>query len=93
MAEPTYFVTDIEATGFRPGENSILSFATVAVSGAGEERGRFEAVLTELPGAGWEPGTCSPSSSAARHRRRPAEEGVDLARFHHVKVMNRHFSR
>jgi hypothetical protein len=52
-----YFVTDIEATGFWPGRNSMLSFATVAVTDGGVERGRFEAVLTELPGAGWHPGT------------------------------------
>jgi DNA polymerase III epsilon subunit-like protein len=57
MAEPTYCVTDIESTGFRPGPTSMLSFATVAVTGAGEERGRFEAVLAELPGATWDPGT------------------------------------
>jgi hypothetical protein len=53
----TYLVTDIEASGFRPGRNSMLSFATVAVSATGDERGRFEAVLAELPGAGWDPGT------------------------------------
>jgi hypothetical protein len=52
-----YFVTDIEASGFRPGINSMLSFATVAVTGNGAERGRFEAVLDELPGATWDPGT------------------------------------
>ena len=53
----TYVVTDIEATGFRPGRNSMLSFASVAVTGSGEECGRFEAVLAELPGGQWEPGT------------------------------------
>ncbi len=55
----TYVVTDIEATGFRPGRNSMLSFAAVAVTGTGEELGRFEAVLAELPGAEWDPGTRS----------------------------------
>jgi hypothetical protein len=55
--DATYFVTDIEATGFWPGRHSMLSFATVAVSGAGDERGRFEAVLAELPGGEWHPGT------------------------------------
>src|SRR5262245_15924058 len=35
----------------------MLSFATVAVTGQGEGRGRFEAVLAELPDAGWHPGT------------------------------------
>src|SRR5262249_50383655 len=44
-------------SGFWPGRNSMLSFATVAVSGAGEERGRFEAVLEELPGSEWNPQT------------------------------------
>jgi hypothetical protein len=52
-----YCVTDIEATGPRPGRHSMLAFATVAVTAGGEERGRFEAVLAELPGAGWDPGT------------------------------------
>ncbi|MBA8794111.1 hypothetical protein FHX74_001716 [Friedmanniella endophytica] len=52
-----YFVTDIECTGFRPGDNSMLSFATVAVTAEGEELDRFEAVLAELPGADWNPGT------------------------------------
>jgi hypothetical protein len=55
--DATYFVTDIECSGLRLGEHSMLSFATVAVSATGEERGRFEAVLAELPGATWEPGT------------------------------------
>jgi hypothetical protein len=53
----TYLVTDIEATGFRPGQHSMLSFATVAVTASGEERGRFEAVLAELSGGSWHPGT------------------------------------
>jgi DNA polymerase III epsilon subunit-like protein len=57
MTATLYFVTDIEASGFRPGRHSMLSFATVAVTDAGEERGRFEAVLAELPDAEWDPGT------------------------------------
>ena len=55
--DATYLVTDIEATGFRPGQHSMLSFATVAVTATGRERGRFEAVLAELPGSSWHPGT------------------------------------
>jgi hypothetical protein len=55
--DAVYFVTDIEATGFWPGRSSMLSFATVAVTAMGEERGRFEAVLAVLPGAAWNPGT------------------------------------
>jgi hypothetical protein len=54
MTAATYFVTDIECSGFRPGRHSMLSFATVAVTATGEERGRFEAVLAELPDAGWD---------------------------------------
>jgi len=56
---PTYVVTDIEATGPTPGVHSMLSFASVAVTGYGEERGRFEGVLAELPGGLWDPGTRS----------------------------------
>ncbi len=56
MAEPepqewTYVVTDIEVDGPHPGPNSMRSFASVAVTADGVERGRFEAVLRELPGA------------------------------------------
>jgi DNA polymerase III epsilon subunit-like protein len=53
----TYVVTDIEATGFTPGRHSMMSFASVAVSGDGTEHGRFEATLAELPGSEWDPGT------------------------------------
>ena len=55
--DATYFVTDIECSGFRLDQSSMLSFATVAVTALGEERGRFEAVLAELPGSMWDPGT------------------------------------
>jgi DNA polymerase III epsilon subunit-like protein len=55
--DATYFVTDIECSGFRLDRHSMISFATVAVTGTGEERGRFEAVLAELSGATWDPGT------------------------------------
>jgi hypothetical protein len=55
--DAVYFVTDIECSGLRLDQHSMISFATVAVTGTGEERGRFEAVLAELPGAGWDPGT------------------------------------
>ncbi len=53
----TYVVTDIEATGFTPGRHSMISFASVAVTGDGNEIGRLEVVLAELPGAEWDPGT------------------------------------
>lgn len=40
-----YFVTDIEADGPSPSENSMLSFATVVVREDGKFAGEFEAVL------------------------------------------------
>jgi hypothetical protein len=55
--DATYFVTDIECSGFRLDEHSMLSFATVAVTAGGDERGRFEAVLSQRPGEPWDPGT------------------------------------
>ena len=53
----TYVVTDIEVDGPHPGPNSMRSFASVAVSAAGVEHGRFEAVLEPLPGAAPNPDT------------------------------------
>lgn len=50
MAEPVYLVTDIECDGPWPGPNSMISFASVAVTAAGLEQGAFEAVLEPLPG-------------------------------------------
>ena len=35
LSDPVYIVTDIEADGPTPGKNSMLSFASVAVTGAG----------------------------------------------------------
>lgn len=55
--DATYFVTDIECDGFIPGANSLLSFATVACTGSGEELGRYECVLAGLPGAAPSPDT------------------------------------
>jgi hypothetical protein len=51
MDDPVFVVTDIECDGPRPGENSMLAFAAVAVSANGEPRGEFQAVLEPLPGA------------------------------------------
>ena len=51
MSERVYVVTDIEVDGFMPGPNSMLSFASVAVTASGEQVGEFEAVLERLPGA------------------------------------------
>jgi DNA polymerase III alpha subunit (gram-positive type) len=52
-----YVVTDIEADGPWPGANSMISFASVAVTARGEEQGIFEAVLRPLPGAAANPDT------------------------------------
>ncbi len=52
-----YVVTDIEVDGPWPGPNSTRSFASVAVTADGQERGTFEAVLEPLPGAAPSPDT------------------------------------
>ncbi|TDB79743.1 hypothetical protein [Micromonospora sp. KC721] len=52
-----YVVTDIEVDGPWPGPNSMRSFASVAVTGDGEELASFEAVLEPLPGAAPNPDT------------------------------------
>jgi hypothetical protein len=57
MAEAVYIVTDIEADGPAPGRNSMLAFASVAVTADGEEKGAFEAVLAPLPSAEVDPDT------------------------------------
>ncbi|MEV4351351.1 exonuclease [Actinoplanes sp. NPDC049596] len=57
MSDLIYVVTDIEADGPWPGANSMLSFASVAVDGNGNEVGEFETVLEPLPGAAANPDT------------------------------------
>lgn len=57
MERAVYMVTDIECDGPTPGRNSMLAFASVAVTADGEARGRFEAVLEPLPGAERDPET------------------------------------
>lgn len=52
-----YISTDIEADGPIPGPNSMLSFASVALDGAGKEIGTFSANLETLPGAVADPKT------------------------------------
>lgn len=52
-----YVVTDCEFDGPTPGENSMLSFGSVAVSASGSILGEFEAVLEPLEGAVSDPGT------------------------------------
>lgn len=57
MADAVYIVTDIEADGPTPGRNSMIAFASVAVTAKGEEKGVFEAVLQPLAGAAPDPDT------------------------------------
>jgi hypothetical protein len=52
-----YVVTDCEFDGPVPGEHSMLSFGSVALSETGETLGEFEAVLASLDGAKTDPGT------------------------------------
>ncbi|MEM7424943.1 MAG: DNA polymerase III subunit epsilon [Pseudomonadota bacterium] len=46
-----YVVTDVEVDGPVPGLNSMLCFASVAISPDGEEIGTFETVIEPLEGA------------------------------------------
>jgi hypothetical protein len=57
MAQAVYVVTDIECDGPTPGRNSMIAFASVAVTAEGEEKGVFEAVLEPLPDAVVDPET------------------------------------
>jgi hypothetical protein len=52
-----YVSTDVETDGPIPGENSMLSFASVAYDGAGKELAVFSANLDLLPGAKPDPRT------------------------------------
>lgn len=52
-----YAVTDIETDGPEPGQNSMLSFASVAVDKAGMVIDQFEGCLQPLKGATSDPGT------------------------------------
>jgi hypothetical protein len=52
-----YIVTDCEFDGPTPGQNSMLSFGSVAVSADGVKLGEFEAVLKPLQGAVVDPVT------------------------------------
>ncbi|MGH6966392.1 MAG: hypothetical protein ACREE0_18055 [Phenylobacterium sp.] len=80
MDHAVYIVTDIECDGPAPGRNSMLSFASVAVTAEGEEKGVFEAVLAALPGAEPDPEThawfqTQPQAwAAATHNPRPPEQ-------------------
>lgn len=81
MSDLVYVVTDVELDGFSPGDNSMLSFASVAVTASGRQIGEFEAVLDTLPGASPEPGTMAwwstqpPAAwAAARENPEPPEQ-------------------
>ena len=50
-------MTDIETDGPAPGPNSMIAFASVAVTAAGRQIDEFEAVLEPLPHAQPDPGT------------------------------------
>jgi hypothetical protein len=52
-----YVSTDVETDGPIPGENSMLSFASVAYDGGGKELATFTANLDILPGAKPDPRT------------------------------------
>lgn len=52
-----YIVTDGEFDGLVPGHNSMLSFASVAMTAKGENLGEFEATLKPLEGAHQAPDT------------------------------------
>lgn len=57
MVERIFVVTDIETDGPAPGPNSMIAFASVAVTAAGRQIDEFEAVLEPLPHAQPDPGT------------------------------------
>ena len=55
MKNPIYVVTDVEVDGPVPGENSMLSFASVAITETGKELGHFQTTLTPLDDANPDP--------------------------------------
>lgn len=83
VSAPAFVVTDIEVDGPWPGPNSMRSFASVAVTAAGDHSGEFEAVLDPLPGAQPDPNTYAwfqtvPQAWAAATRSpRPAPAVMD----------------
>ena len=86
MERAVYIVTDVECDGPTPGRNSMLAFASVAVTTAGEPSGVFEAVLEPLPAGQRDPQTWTwwlsrPDALAAATRdpRPPTEVMVEFA--------------
>ncbi len=79
---PLYVVTDIEVDGPNPGENSMLSFASVAVDSDCKEFDEFQAVLEPLDGAKSDPVTMAwfrsqpEALAAATHNPKPAAEVI-----------------
>jgi DNA polymerase III epsilon subunit-like protein len=59
LSQPIYVVTDIEADGPIPGENSMLAFASVAIDHDGREHSSFEAVVAPLADCRPDAGTMS----------------------------------
>lgn len=56
---PCYVVTDVEVDGPIPGQNSMLSFASVAIDAHGAAVNDFEATLTPLDDGAADPDTMS----------------------------------
>jgi DNA polymerase III alpha subunit (gram-positive type) len=81
-ARTIYIVTDIECDGGNPGANSMIAFASVAVSDDGARLGEFEAVLEPLEGASRDPNTMKwwserPAAwSAATRNPAPAKDAM-----------------
>lgn len=83
--DTTYVVTDIECDGPWPGPNSMIAFASVAVTADGTEKAAFEAVLAGLPGAAPNPDTYAwfqtqPEAWAAATKD-PRDPGVVMREF------------
>ncbi len=78
--ETLYIVTDIEADGIYPGRNSMMAFASVAVSLPFRVHGQFEAVLTPLDDCAADPATMAwfatqpKALAAAQHNPKPADQ-------------------
>jgi hypothetical protein len=86
--DTTYVVTDIEADGPWPGPNSMIAFASVAVTADGVEHSTFEAVLRGLPGAApdaetyaWFQTQPEDWAAATKDPREPGEVMADYVRW------------
>jgi hypothetical protein len=80
-----FFVTDIEADGPNPGKNSMLSFATVAMTLPFKIEGTFSATIRPLPDCQPDPGTVAwfksvPEAWAAATKD-PVEPALAMANF------------